>query len=327
MIPSNDDRIKIFNPDNNQNCFVSKSSPTDYFFRPLCYITNFVSKAIPQTMEKSYDGIFCAGKVLIFESSTIENATESEEIRYRATQPYNMPEYEHDFKVRIKHCGKHGLIYAVHNKLYQLKLDDIKINDQTDNESFNEIMVKKRNQIWNFQCDYPSFSPYYIKFFSWIYLGDDKSQIFAIFNQESCMSMSLDVKNTKKHKCGIFDLNEKKWKKIKALKLDLKNNHFIKLYMNEYDNDTVYAISNNENIQRYDFEKNKWYEVVKTSDKEYPHLAHDVVWMEDIDTLCCGREDGYFYSSINLSGDNPIWKRHHPWMYDTDRGNYAMVVE
>ena len=329
MIPSctssnDNNKIKIFNPDNKQSCFFKSSSGNDRFCKPLCYITNFVSKAIPQTTQKSYDAIFCAAKVLISESSAIENAKESEEIQYKATQPYKMPEYTPDWRARIKHCGNHGLIYTVHNKLYQLKLDDIKADDQTDNKSFNEIMVQQEHQIWDFHCDIPMFSPYFIKFFSWIYLGDHKSQIFAIFNQELCMSHA--VTNTETHKCGIFDLNEKKWTEIRPLKLDLKNNEFIALYMNEYDNDIIYAISNNENVQRYDFDENMWYEVVKKSEKNNPHLAHDIIWMEDIHTLCCGGEDGFFYSSINLSNDNPTWNLYWNWMYDTGRGNAAMVV-
>ena len=204
------------------------------------------------------------------------------------------------------HCGdQYGIIYENDTDLYRLDLTNI-----DDDIRFECIAVSDENQIWNY-VSY-GFAP---KYLSMIYLPKTQS-IFAIYNQYSLFSV-IKIKPEdpefieQERKCGIFDLNDKKWKSVSSLRCRRKYKDQRKYYhfepcLNEYDDNIIYAVSNTGNVQRYDIEKNEWSELVKDGLSLTAGRRH-IVWMDNIDTICCGSNDGSFFGSCNIGENKPKW--------------------
>ena len=175
----------------------------------------------------------------------------------------------------------------------------------------SSLTISNSHQIWDHQDD--GFAP---KYLSMIYLAKTQS-IFAIYNQYSIFTNSkthpLDPEFIEQdRKCGIFDLNKRKWKRVSSLRYqrryaDRRKYYHYEACMNEDDDGIIYAVSNTGNLQRYDIEKNEWSELIKDGISLTDRRLRHIVWMDNIDTVCCGSGDGLHFVSCNIHQNKPKW--------------------
>ena len=63
-------------------------------------------------------------------------------------------------------------------------------------------------------------------------------------------------------------------------------------------------MSNTGNAQKYDFMRNQWSEIVKNGKFR---LRHHILWMDDMNNICCGNNDGSYFVSLDFSEIEPKW--------------------
>ena len=101
------------------------------------------------------------------------------------------------------------------------------------------------------------------------------------------------------NRCGLLDMNERKWIEIEPLKYEKLRKEFFKCCINKYDNNVLYIVSTTGNTQRFDFDKNKWVQLIEAFEMKFQlDSLSDMVWMEDEYTLCCG--NGHSFVSLDI---------------------------
>ena len=305
--------------------------------KPLCYVPNILSSTSisSECNEKkiTYDGILSvhtqgtmmdiminnndkASKVvniILFESNKIENDTINYH-SYTSTIPLTTHKNYFDRVNQFLYCDKkHGVIYEYEGNLYQLNLKDINI--LSNQFTFNQI--KYDNDIWNGEF-------YGGGHLSMNYLYKTES-IFAMKCEKNHSWLSDDMNdllidddnNNTIHsvKCGIFDLNKLKWKKIKSLKYSFKNNNYNRTFKtgicqnNIFDENIIYIVSNNGHTAKYDLNKNKW-NMLHTEYENFRLFFYDepIVWMDDNQYILNCAYDS-FIGQLDLRQNNKKWRQ------------------
>ena len=159
------------------------------------------------------------------------------------------------------------------------------------------------------------------EYLSMMYLPKSE-RIFAIYNQYYWLLTAFSKSKTtatdpefimQSRKCGIFDLNTHKWTEIAPIEYERPykrrfSYYHYELCANIYDENTIYAVSSTGNTQRYDFRKDKWYEIIKDGLGLRRNRRH-IVWMDNINTICCGNGGEFYFAIFDTCDNEPKWKR------------------
>ena len=342
-IEKNRKKINIYKHDIKQTLSLQyKPKPrdkryNDVVIEPSCYIPN-ISSLITFKFDaentKSYDAIlliehnipamFTPNKpsrylsLLLFSSDSIDKDQniECQSIHSNESLQSNIKNLVSSFDARsvqtkyvqFLNCGdKHGIIYEYNGNLLQLSLQNI--NEY--NLSFDKVInVDEDDQIWhNWQKSYN-----FYKYLSMLYLNGSE-RIFAVYNEHGWFKFHAQKDDPEyieqSRKCGIFDLNERKWTEIASIKFkrlysDRHKYYHYELCKNECDNNVIYAVSNTGNTQKYDVEKNEWQEIVKDG-LEFGNKLRHIVWMDNVNTICCGSGNGSYFGSLNVCEIESKW--------------------
>eukprot|EP01084_Bolivina_argentea_P230352 388580_1 len=202
--------------------------------------------------------------LILFNSSEIIDDYESE--MYFSTFLSTKPFPSCTQSVQYLYCGpKHGIISQESDgKLYQLNCQDIASND------FRFKALSDENK-----SDFATLE-WYLKM---VYLQRPE-KIFAVNSEKSNMSIN-------KVTCGIYDLNESKWKHdFKWKFIDINTNDCgICCHCNE---DDIYFVSMSRSTAKYDMIKEKWI-LLKSADQFDKYMISPTIWFDNdhINNLYC----------------------------------------
>eukprot|EP01084_Bolivina_argentea_P097046 174457_1 len=218
----------------------------------LCYIPQFLSQ----------NALFCSDKwqnifIIPFRYKTNCDVITSSSI-IRANQPSGSYGGAYNTKIQSLFCGiKYGVIYERYGIMYQCKLQNTEQRQDVQKIECNDIFDIGDENIKHL---FGAAEDYLIMAYS-----ANREIIFAIHQHKDGDSSSDSSSEEHDHDdvgtyytklvCGIFDLNQKKWRRIENLKVRSRLSHFWQACFDGYG--MVYAVSNIGEIAGYDINKNK----------------------------------------------------------------------
>ena len=322
IVIKKDETLNILHSNSKHYCKIKCDKHTFFSFSPsppLCYIPNIYPSA---KSTKQCDAILCNNIFYLFPSNSInDDEIACNEISNINTMAIERGRYSYKATkdlTRYLYCGnKHGIIHEHNGGLYQLKI----AQTITKDASFNRLNIDPDDNIWNnMNC-----TTHGSTYLSMSYLQNSE-RIFAIHNRQYSKKFGAlltryettfkkeipEVFAKLSQRCGVFDLNEKRWietAEIQYQRLHIKKNKFyhIESCINEWNDNIIYAVSSTGNTQRYDFKKDEWYALVNDGTSVIRYKRH-IVWMDNMNIICCVGGDGKYFGSIDVRENKPKWK-------------------
>lgn len=190
------------------------------------------------------------------------------------------------------YCGKHGIITLASDGMYQLKLQNIK----TENYKFTKLS-KLGLEGW----------------------GDSKDLSLCFLNGlDKIFVIQTGISNFRS-KCCIFDLSTRKWHKISAFPTSFHLDYGVAMAYNYHTRSSVYVLSVNGALEKYDLHQNKWERISCFENFECSQKACNakpILWLSNtnVNILYCALLGQKFeFHSIDLRMKNKKWTPCSDW--------------